>query len=98
MNAADEVMSTQPAGATLRWRLVLARSAWVAISLLAFGVFALSIPPYYAQTRAFVAPHQYAPEAVRAGLAQLGIPIEFYFAYTIVLVILIPIVFCTAGL
>ncbi len=68
-------MDPYPTTLTLsgRW-LLLARIGWVAAVVLALGLFAVAITALYAQRSA-------PPEAVRAGLDQLGLSVGFYAAY-----------------
>jgi len=56
-----------------RW-LLLVRIAWVTAVVLALGLFAVAIAALYVQRSA-------PPEAVRAGLEQLGLSVGFYAAY-----------------
>ncbi len=65
---------TERTGRLRGWRLLAARVAWAACVVLALGLFVAAVPALYIQRSA-------PPEAVRAGLEQLGLPAGFYPAY-----------------
>ena len=66
--------------------LLAARVACVAIAVLALLRFAVAIPSYYVQLSA-------PPDAVRTGLAQLGISASSYAAFRVALAILFVLVY-----
>lgn len=87
-----------PAAPRLRgWRLLLARTVWLTVSFVAVGLFIASIPPTYEQTVAFSPSQVYAPEALRAGLEQLGIPIVAYALYEMAVMTFLVMVFVGVG-
>ncbi len=82
--------------------LLLARVAWVAVVMLGLGLFVASLPVYYEQLMSLSHPSQFAgvtrdPEAMRAGLEHLGIPVGLYAAYDIGLQVLSVLVFVAVG-
>jgi signal transduction histidine kinase len=90
--------AVQPDDARLRgWRLAVARAAWLAVSALSLGLYVASIPPYYARSVAFSAPHMHAPGAVKVGLEQLGIPVAAYAGLGVAMMSLLVAVFAGVG-
>jgi hypothetical protein len=91
---AGQQPNTNPSGRSLappsrpRGRWLLARSAWIVLSLLAVGFFVVSVPLYSAELRDVCAAGAQAcssknlltPENVRQ-LRGLGLPVGFYAAY-----------------
>ena len=65
--------------------LLIARLLWAALVVLALVVFAAAVPARYQHINA-------PPEVMRANLAQLGIPLELYAAYMMLLVFTFPII------
>jgi hypothetical protein len=59
-------------------RLVLARLVWVAVAALSVALFFASLSPFYAATLNLTGTHVRNPEAVRAGLEQLGLSLQFF--------------------
>ncbi|MEW5870620.1 MAG: hypothetical protein AB1894_15210 [Chloroflexota bacterium] len=59
-------------------RLVLARIVWAVVTMLSVALYLASLPPFYAATINFSSPHILNPEAVRAGLEQLGLSIQLF--------------------
>jgi signal transduction histidine kinase len=66
--------------------LLAARAVWVAIAVLALVRFAVAVPSYYAQLSD-------PAEAVRTGLAQLGISSGSYAAFRVALAVLVVLVY-----
>lgn len=60
-----------------RW-LVLARVVWLVIALLSITLYLASLLPFYTATINFTSPHILNPDAVRAGLEQLGLSIQVF--------------------
>jgi hypothetical protein len=70
---------TSPPVPTLRGRwLLLARVAWVAVTIVALGVFIISVPARYAELA-------YPTAGVRAALAQMGLSADGYALYNVAL-------------
>ncbi|MBN1669283.1 MAG: sensor histidine kinase [Anaerolineales bacterium] len=60
-----------------RW-LDLARMVWFVVALLSIFLYLASLPLFYATTITFTSPHLLNPDAVRAGLEQLGLSIQVF--------------------
>ena len=58
--------------------LVLARAGWLTAALLAGAFFVASLPAFYHQLITFRDPAMQHADAVRAGVAQLGLPVTAY--------------------
>jgi hypothetical protein len=103
--AAGVTESHEAPSATLRGRwLLLARVAWLAVALLAVGLFAAGIPPHFAELQtactrgADVCSERglLASDQVQE-LQALGLSTGFYATYTVALKIVSTLVWCTAG-
>jgi len=79
------------------WLLVLARSAWVLISMTAVAVFVASLAPFYRATRDFTGAHEHGGTALRAGLAQIHFPVTWYAATNAVTAAVMVAVFVAVG-
>jgi hypothetical protein len=82
-----------------RW-LVLARTAWLAITLPFLVLFVISLPVCYRQAVAFTAcdsGSNVPPDVLRTGLDQLGLSIQFYAGYLLTSVVLFAFVYCGIG-
>ncbi len=78
--------------------LVLARLGWGVFVILTLGLFFMSMPGYYHRLRTLSSSVVYDPNAVRAGLAHLGLSADFFAGYSFALVLLLVLVSClTAG-
>lgn len=64
------------------------RAAWLVIAVLAIALLAASLPPYYAELRSLQTLEPDVRDAVRAGLAELGISTRVYATYVIILIAL----------
>jgi hypothetical protein len=108
MNLESGVMTTvegseaRSRSETLRggW-LILARSVWVAVSVLAVGLFVASLPSYFAYLHVVSAannggPQQLAPGDV-ATLQGLGLSLDFYAWLNIGLIVIILLVYVLVG-
>jgi hypothetical protein len=85
-----------------RW-LLLARAAWLAVALLAVGVFVASVPSYFAELQTVcTGPHaecvdnQLRPERAH-GLRELGLSLGFYAGYSTALQVAFGVAYCTVG-
>jgi hypothetical protein len=85
-----------------RW-LLLARAAWLAVALLAVGVFVASVPSYFTELQTVcTGPHaecvdnQLRPERVH-GLRELGLSLGFYAGYSTALQVVFGVAYCTVG-
>jgi signal transduction histidine kinase len=66
--------------------------------MVSVGLFVASIPPYYADLLAVSGPHmEWAPDSVRAGLDQLGIPLSVYATYTTAVMVALAAAFVGVG-
>ncbi|CAN5220131.1 hypothetical protein BH24ACT19_BH24ACT19_05800 [soil metagenome] len=72
-----------------RW-LILARTLWGALTLLALGLFVAAVPALYAQ-------HNSPSEDVREGLARLGLSAGFYASYVTALLVVFALVCFTVA-
>ena len=83
------------------YKLILARTVWVVIAVLAVALLVAGIPPNYAQyltvcTKAFC-PNQLAtPDMVRA-LHSAGLSLQFYALYLTTFEIVFVLIFCGIG-
>jgi len=81
-----------------RGRLLLAvQSAWLAVAVLGVGLFVASVPVYYEDLQSLSAEHMHAPEAVRAGLDEMGISVRLFAALQMSVLIAIVAVFAGVG-
>ncbi len=101
--AAPAAPSAQPgqhtaAGAQLHgYQLLAVRAAWLIVAIVSVALFVASIPPYYADLLALSGPHMEAPDSVRAGLGQLGIPLGVYATYTTAVMVALAAAFVGVG-
>lgn len=81
--------------------LILARSAWVAVSVLAVGLFAASLPSYFVYLH-LPAPSSYAAPQLTPGdlhaLKQLGLSLDFYAWSDISVYLLILLAYLLVGI
>ena len=87
----EPIASTGPEAGALngRW-LILARTVWGVLILLALGFFIAAVPALYA--------HRSSPsETVRAGLGQLGLSGDFYATYVTTLLVVFALVCFTVA-
>ena len=81
--------------------LVLARIAWVMVSLLAVGLFIASLPSYFAYlhipTKSSIAAPQLTPDDIHA-LKQLGLSLDFYAWLNMSVPIIILLVYVLVGI
>lgn len=76
---AETIVNPDTAAPTLRGRwLMIGRVVWVALVVMALGLFVASIPAMYRQLSA-------PPEVVHTSLAQLGLSVGFYATYLTIL-------------
>lgn len=76
----------QPTAARLHGpALAVARIGWVALAALSVTLFAASLPAYHAHVLSFSGGEGGSTEAVRVGLEQLGLAIDVYADFTLVL-------------
>jgi signal transduction histidine kinase len=103
--AAEKRVSTPSQGEAdtqLRgYPLMLARTAWVVIAVAALALWAVTIPPGYAQfltvcTQAVCRNQQATPELVRA-LHSAGLSLQFYALYLMTLAAVVVLIFCALG-
>jgi hypothetical protein len=78
--------------------LVFARAAWLGVTALSLGLFALSVPAGYALLRTVCVdgpcgPEQLRPEAARS-IRELGVSLDVYAAYQTAVVVAVALVFC----
>ncbi len=78
--------------------LVFARAAWLGVTALSLGLFALSVPAGYALLRTVCVdgpcgPEQLRPEAARS-IRELGVSLDVYAAYQTAAVVAVALVFC----
>lgn len=88
-----------------RW-LLLARIGWIAVVVLSFSIFLLGLPPYAAQLHTMCASNTntgvcsfdgaLSPAGVQA-LHRLGILVDYYIGYTIVVTVFIALVWASIG-
>ncbi|MDP9380295.1 MAG: GAF domain-containing sensor histidine kinase [Chloroflexota bacterium] len=90
---------TDIAGARLcGYQLLAVRTVWLTVATVSVGLFAVSIPPYYAELLTMSGPHtEWAPDSVRTGLDQLGIPLRVYALYSVATMIALAVVFVGTG-
>ena len=86
----------RPAALQGRW-LLLARSAWVLISVIAVALFIASLAPFYRATHDFTSVHEHGGAALRTGLQQIHFPIALYAATEVVTDSLLVAVFVGVG-
>src|SRR4051812_44314932 len=79
-------------------RLYLARVLWIVVALVSTTFFLASLPPSYNSLIAFTAQTQHAPQALRVGLGQLGIPVNVYASFAILVAVLIFVSFTAISL
>ena len=66
-------------------RLVIARAAWVVVALLALAFFIAGLPAYYHKYRTLSVFDVGLRDEVRANLAELGLSVDLYAGYYVVL-------------
>ena len=79
-----------------RWLRPL-RVAWLATTLLSFGLFVASVPADYNRLISFANWRPDQRDAARAGLAQLGLSIEVYATYMQVFAVISAAGFVAVG-
>lgn len=76
----QQIGSTPSSDDSVHWKgrwLTLARISWSVVTLLSVTLYLASLSLLYAATINFTSPHILNPEAVRTGLEQLGLSIQF---------------------
>ena len=80
-----------------RW-LGFARAAWLGVTALSLGLFALSVPAGFGLLRTVCVDGPCGPEQLRPGGAEnvrdLGVSLELYAAYQTAVVVVVALVFC----
>ena len=80
------------------YALVLARVAWLVVTVVSIGMFAASVPQYYrTEVVTLRSLDVDNPEAVRVGLQQLGISINVYAWWVLAVLIALVAVFAAVG-
>src|SRR6266852_247935 len=97
-----DALSHSESGTQLRGdKLVLARTAWVIIAVMALALSLADIPRNYAQflivcTQA-LCPNQLATPELGRALHSAGLSLQFYALYQTVLPIVLALIFCIIG-
>ncbi|HSH80525.1 MAG TPA: histidine kinase, partial [Herpetosiphonaceae bacterium] len=97
MTTAEREQKT--AGTRLRgYTLLLARAAWLVVTVVSIGMFAASVPHYYRTEVVTLRSLDIDnPEAVRVGLQQLGIPLNVFAGWVLAVLIALVAVFAGVG-
>lgn len=78
--------------------LLLVRLMWVAVAVLALGLYVFGLPAYYDQLLALSIPDVGNPTAFRTNLKEAGLSVGFYAAYGVTTEIIFAAVSFTVGL
>jgi hypothetical protein len=83
-----------------RW-LALVRVAWLGVTALSLGLFALSVPAGYSLLKTVCVDGPCGPEQLRPGGAErvrdLGVSLDVYAAYQTAVVVVVALVFCVVA-